>query len=91
MKSANSEHERKDQKSGSEYLEWLFDLELESVAVEPIWRDASEHVLEYNPALGDSFALATAVHVDGTVLVGGDDDYDEITAVPIERFRDGSS
>ncbi len=80
-----------DRTVADEYLEWLFDLGLEPVAVEPIWRGASEHVLEYNPALGDSFALATAAHVDGTLLVGGDDDYDEITDVPIERFRDGSS
>jgi len=27
--------------------------------------------------LGDSFALATADHLGATLLVGGDDDYDE--------------
>jgi len=31
----------------------------------------------------------TAESVDATLLVGGDDDYNEITDVPIERFRDG--
>ncbi|WP_339105188.1 PIN domain-containing protein [Haloterrigena salinisoli] len=79
-----------DRDVADEYLEWLFDLGLEPVDVEPVWIDASEHVLEYNPALGDSFALATAAHVDATLLVGSDDDYDEITDAPIERFRDGS-
>jgi hypothetical protein len=51
---------------------------------------ASEYVLRYNPALGDSFALATAEDVEATLLVGGDNDYDEIADVPIDRFRDGS-
>ncbi len=55
------------------------------------WTAAPEHVLNYNPALGDSFALATAEHVDATLLIGGDEDYEQITDVPIERFRDGSA
>lgn len=80
-----------DRDVADEYLEWVFELRLEPIDVEPVWFDASEHVLASNPALGDSFALATATHVDATLLVGGDDDYDEITDVPIERFRDGSS
>lgn len=80
-----------DREVADEYLEWLFDLGLEPIGVEALWEDASERVLEYNPALGDSFALATAAHVDGTLLVGGDDDYDEVTDVRLERFRDGSA
>lgn len=73
-----------------DYLGWLFDLGVEPVEIEEVWVDASEYVLEYNPALGDSFALATADHLDATLLIGGDDDYDEVSGVPIERFRDGS-
>lgn len=51
------------------------------------WRLASELKSRYAPALGDAFALATAEHVDGTLLVGADDDYDDVTDVSIERFR----
>jgi hypothetical protein len=50
---------------------------------------ASEYILTYNPALGDAFALAAAATVEATLLVGGDDDYDEVSDIPIERFRDG--
>ncbi|MCU4744183.1 type II toxin-antitoxin system VapC family toxin [Natronoglomus mannanivorans] len=73
-----------------DYLGWLFDLGVEPVEIEEVWVDASEYVLEYNPALGDSFALATADHLDATLLIGGDDDYDEVSGVRIERFRDSS-
>lgn len=51
------------------------------------WPTAAEFKFRYAPALGDAFALGTAAHVDGTLLVGGDDDYDEISDVPITRFR----
>jgi len=44
-------------------------------------------VIDHNPALGGAYALATAATVGGTVLVGGDSEYDGITAVPVERFR----
>jgi hypothetical protein len=43
----------------------------------------------YNPALGDSFALATAASLEATLVIGGDDDYDTVSDVPIARFRDG--
>jgi hypothetical protein len=32
----------------------------------------------------------TGTMSDATLLVGGDNDYDEISDVPITRFRDGS-
>ncbi len=80
-----------DRATADEYLEWLTDLGIEPVDVGETWMTASEYVLNYNPALGDSFALATAEHVEATLLIGGDDDYDEISDVPIERFRDGSA
>jgi uncharacterized protein with PIN domain len=80
-----------DRATADEYLDWLTDLGIEPVDVDEAWMAASEYVLTYNPALGDSFALATAESVDATLLIGGDDDYDEITDIPIERFRDGSA
>lgn len=74
-----------------EYVEWLQTLGIGRVGVDELWIEASEFVLEYNPALGDAFALATAEQVDATLLVGGDDDYDDVTDVRIERFREGAA
>jgi predicted nucleic acid-binding protein len=53
------------------------------------WSAAAEFKFRYSPALGDAFALATAAHVDGVLLVGADDDYHEVTEVPVTRFRAG--
>lgn len=78
-----------DRAVADEYVEWLWSLGVEPVGVDGLWRDASEFVLDHNPSLGDSFALATAGHLDGTLLVGGDTDYDSIDGVEITRFRDG--
>ena len=51
------------------------------------WRRAAEFKYRRSPALGDAFALATAVQTDATLLVGADDDYDDVTEVPTVRFR----
>lgn len=51
------------------------------------WQRAGLFKHEYSPALGDSYSLATADQVDGTLIVGADDDFDSITGVSIERFR----
>jgi len=80
-----------DRDTADEYLDWLTDLGIKTVDVSDTWTDASDYTLRYNPALGDSFALATAEHVDATLLVGGDDDYDDVSDIPIERFRNGSA
>jgi predicted nucleic acid-binding protein len=80
-----------DRDTVDEYLDWLTDLGIKTVDVADTWTDASEYTLKHNPALGDSFALATAEHVNATLLVGGDDDYDDVSGIPIERFRDGSA
>ena len=80
-----------DRPTADDYLDWLDDLGIETRDVEAVWVEASEYILAYNPAVGDSFALATAEDVDATLLVGGDDDYDDASDVPIERFRDGSA
>jgi uncharacterized protein with PIN domain len=80
-----------DRTTADDYLDWLDELGIETQDVDTVWINASEYILKYNPALGDSFALATAEDVDATLLVGGDDDYDDVSDVPIERFRDGSA
>ncbi|PSP59299.1 VapC toxin family PIN domain ribonuclease [Halobacteriales archaeon QH_7_66_36] len=80
-----------DRTTADDYLDWLDDLGIETRAVDAVWIEASEYILAYNPALGDSFALATAEDIDATLIVGGDDDYDDVSDVPIERFRDGSA
>lgn len=57
------------------------------VDTDETWAAAAEFKYRCSPALGDAFALGTAACVDGTLLVGADDDYDDITDVPIVRFR----
>jgi predicted nucleic acid-binding protein len=54
------------------------------------WRRAAVFKYRRSPALGDAFALATAATTDATLLVGPDDDYDDVTDVPTVRFRDES-
>lgn len=74
------------------YLDRLDELGVQHAQVdEPVWTGAAEFVLQHNPALGDAFALATAETLGATLLVGGDDDYDDVTRVPTVRFRDGSA
>ena len=51
------------------------------------WRDAAALKDTHSMALGDAYALATAQSVDGTLLVGADDDFDDVTG-RIERFRE---
>jgi len=57
------------------------------VDTDQIWRLAADVKSRYAPALGDAFALGTAAHVDGTLLVGADDDYDNIPDISFSRFR----
>jgi predicted nucleic acid-binding protein len=57
------------------------------IDTEQTWAPAARFKFRYSPALGDAFALGTAAHVDGVLLVGTDDDYDDVTDVPIARFR----
>jgi predicted nucleic acid-binding protein len=52
------------------------------------WAAAAEFKFRHSPALGDAFALGTAAHVNGTLLVGPDDDYSDISEVPLAQFRD---
>ena len=57
------------------------------VDTEHVWPAAADFKFRSSPALGDAFALGTAAYVDGTLLVGADDDYDGISDVSITRFR----
>ncbi len=50
------------------------------------WDRAAEFKGTYSMALGDAYGLATAAAVDGTLLVGADNDFDELDDL-IERFR----
>jgi predicted nucleic acid-binding protein len=58
------------------------------VDTERTWSVAADFKFRHAPALGDAFALGTAAAVEGTLLVGADDDYDGVTEVPIIRFRE---
>lgn len=60
------------------------------VDVAETWRIAADVKYRHAPALADAFALATAVHVDGTLLAGADDDFDGIADVSVTRFRTGT-
>lgn len=51
------------------------------------WEMAGEVKQRRSIALGDSYAVATADRRGGTLIVGADDDYDDVTEVPIDRFR----
>jgi len=77
-----------DRETADTFLDWLWTIGVAPVGAETVWADASNYVVDYNPALGDSYAVATAAHVGGTLLVGGDSEYDAVDDVPIERFRD---
>ncbi|EMA57667.1 hypothetical protein C468_16792 [Halorubrum kocurii JCM 14978] len=48
---------------------------------------SSQRQISLRSTLGDAFALGTAAHVDGMLLVGAAGDYDDITEVQITRFR----
>lgn len=61
---------------------------MQPVSVDAIWKDAADVILDDNPVLGNSFALATATSLDATLLVGADDDYDSVPSGRIARFRE---
>ncbi|OYR77061.1 VapC toxin family PIN domain ribonuclease [Halorubrum ezzemoulense] len=56
------------------------------IDTEQTWARAADFKFRYSPALGDAFALGTATHVSGVLLVGADDGYDDVIGVPITRF-----
>ncbi|WP_160135839.1 PIN domain-containing protein [Halococcus salsus] len=60
---------------------------IEIVECMPTWETAAMIKHTYSIALGDSYAVAAADERNGTLIVGADDDFDEVTEVPISRFR----
>lgn len=51
------------------------------------WDRAAEFKRAYSMVLGDAYGLATAAAVDGTLLVGADDDFEGLADL-VERFRE---
>lgn len=70
------------------FLDWLWNIGIGRIEAEAVWERAADFVVDHDPALGDAYALGTAAATDATLLIGGDSDYDGITEVKIERFRD---
>lgn len=68
-------------------LERLEELGVEMYDQTDCWETAAILKEAYTMALGDAYALATADSVDGTLLIGADDDFDDVT-ISTERFRD---
>jgi len=59
------------------------------VDAKTVWEAAARYKRDHSVALGDAYTLATAETRDAVALVGGDDDYDDVTGVDVERIRDG--
>ncbi|SDJ67907.1 type II toxin-antitoxin system VapC family toxin [Natronorubrum texcoconense] len=68
-------------------LERLEELGVDVYDPRACWETAAALKEAHQMALGDAYALATADAVDGTLLVGADDDFDDLAA-DVERFRD---
>jgi len=58
------------------------------VDADPVWERAAYFKREYGVALGDAFTVATADHRGATAICGADDDFDDVTEVDVERFRE---
>lgn len=60
------------------------------VAVERCdWRAAGEVKADGNISLADAYAVALAHNRDGTLIAGGDEDFDSLPLdIEVERFRD---
>jgi len=70
------------------YLRWLSEIGVTPVGAEELWRAAADRVLSHNPSLADAYALAAAEITGASLLTGGDDDFEEVEAVSVERIRD---
>lgn len=51
------------------------------------WQTASWFKRRHDCSLGDAYALAAAARLDGTLVVGADDDFDGVESVALRRFR----
>ena len=72
------------------FLSW-FQSHVNQVKASDCWREAARYKHEYNVALGDAYSLAAAKYVGAKLLVGADDDFDEIDDVDIVRFREDAA
>ena len=77
-----------DRETARQYIEGLIKLGLEPYAVDDVWNQAAEVILNVNPSLGDAFAVATAKELGGTLIIGGDSDFNYVEGVWTTRFRD---
>lgn len=72
------------------FLSW-FRSHVNQVKASNCWREAARYKNEYNVALGDAYSLAAAKYVGAELLVGADNDFDEIEDMDIVRFRDNAA
>lgn len=84
-------HNSDAQTDPDEYINDLRAFGVNQLKASKCWRGAALFKRDYQVALGDAYSLAAAEAVGGALLVGGDEDFDEITDVDIERFREGAS
>lgn len=80
-------HAIDDEKRADTVVDIIEENGIRRIDTEETWPLAADLKHRYSPALGDAFALATATHVDGILLVGADGDYDDVTTVQTTRFR----
>lgn len=79
---------REDSKSFFYFREFLSDtIELEAVPSDRTWSIAADIKGNHSLALGDAFSIATAVSTDSTLIVGADDDFDQVEEAEIEQIR----
>jgi PIN domain nuclease of toxin-antitoxin system len=69
----------------------LYHIGLTKRPVADFFQRAAYFKRTYSMALGDAFATALAEYEDATLVIGGDDCFDDVSEVDIHRFRDGSS
>lgn len=72
------------------FLSW-FQSHVNQVKASDCWREAARYKNEYNVALGDAYSLAAAKYVGAKLLVGADDDFDDIDDVDTMRFREDAA
>lgn len=72
----------------TEFVESLLEHGVERVDASTCWYEAAEIKNEDTVSLGDAFVLATAQERGATALVGADDDFDGISRIDVERFRE---
>lgn len=72
----------------TEFIESLLEHGVERVDASACWYEAAEIKNRDAVSLGDAFVLATAQEREATALVGADDDFDGISRIDVQRFRE---